>query len=135
MATAEESLVARLEAVSGVTDLVSTRIYPDKLPQSATLPAITYQRISTIRETAMGNDTGIARARFQVTSFAATYAALKGVTEAVRAALQRFRGASGGVTVDDCFLENELDLYSGDEDEAGVYAVAQDFIWIHRETT
>lgn len=135
MATAEESLKARLGAVSGVTDLVSTRVYPVKLPQGPTLPAVTYQRISTIKESAMGNDAGISRTRFQVTCWAETYSALKGVSEAVRAALQRFQGTSGGVEVLDSFLENDMDIYSGEESDFRVYGEMQDYIWIHRETT
>lgn len=133
MAVAEQALYARLAAVAGVTALVSTRIYPVKLPQNATLPAVTYQRVSTSRAGAMGADPGVAWARIQVTSWATSYSGLKSLSEAVRAALQRYSGSSGGVTVLDVTLDSELDLYGEDESEAGVFAVAQDFTVIHRE--
>lgn len=133
MAVVEEALKARLAAVAGVTALVVSRVYPVKLPQSATLPALTYQRISTARENAMGADPGIARTRLQVTTAATSYSGAKAVTEAVRAALQRYSGTSAGVVVLDVFLDNETDLFSEEEDEAGVFLVAQDFIVIHRE--
>lgn len=133
MAVVEEAVKARLAAVAGVTALISTRVYPVKLPQSATLPAVTYQRVSTIRENAMGADPGVARTRLQVTSAATSYSALKGVTEAVRAALQRYSGTIGGVVVLDVFLDNETDLFGEEENDAGVYLTAQDFIVIHRE--
>lgn len=134
MAVAEEALRARLVAVAGVTALVSSRVYPVKLPQSATLPAVTYQRISTVREGAMGADSDIVRVRVQVTSWADSYSGVKSLSEAVRAALQRYSGTSAAVDVRDCFLDSELDLYGEDESEAGVHAVAQDFILIHRES-
>lgn len=133
MAVAEQAIVARLEAVSGVTDLASTRIYPVKLPQSATLEAITYQRVSTRRGHLMGTDDGIAYTRVQVTSWAETYSEAKALAEAVRVALQRFSGTVGGLEVLDVMAEAELDLYGDDESDSGVHAVAQDFTVIHRE--
>lgn len=133
MPVVEEAVKARLGAVSGVTSLISTRVYPVKLPQSATLPAVTYQRVSTIRENAMAADPGVARTRLQVTCAADSYSGLKAVTEAVRAALQRYRGTVGGVVVLDVFLDNETDLFGEEENDAGVYLTAQDFIVIHRE--
>lgn len=136
MATAEEALRARLVAVAGITALVGSspaRVYPVKLPQSATLPAITYQRISTVRENAMGADPGIARARFQVTSWATSYSGVKALSEAVRAGLQRYDGTSAAVVVLDTFLDTEIDLFGEDEEEAGIHAVAQDYTMIHRE--
>lgn len=134
MASAEEALYARMSGYAGLTALVSTRVYPVKLPQDCTYPAVTYQRISTIREVAHGADPGIARTRLQVTSAATTYSGVKAVTAQVRAALQRYDDAAASVAVLDTFLENEVDLFSEEEDDAGVYLVAQDFTVIHRES-
>lgn len=133
MALAEEAVYARLTAHAGTAALVGARVYPLKLPQTPTLPAVTYQRISATRESAMGSDTGITRARFQVTSHAASYSGVKALAEQVRQALQRYSGTSATVTVHDCFLENEIDLFDQDDALAGHYPVAQDFIVIYGE--
>jgi hypothetical protein len=55
----EEALRARLIGQSGLTALVSTRVYPLGLPQNPTLPAITYALVSdnghTTSEATAGN--------------------------------------------------------------------------------
>jgi hypothetical protein len=42
----ETRLVARLKAMTGLTALTSTRIYPLIVPQGQTLPAVVYQLLS-----------------------------------------------------------------------------------------
>jgi hypothetical protein len=133
VASAEEALTARLAAVVGVTTLISTRAYPVKLPQIPTLPAVTYQRISTVQESAMGVDTTIVRVRFQINSYAASYSAVKALAAAVKAALKRFSGTSATVAVLDTFADSEEDLYGQAESDARIYGVRQDFIMCHRE--
>lgn len=44
---AEESLYSLLSGTAGITALVSTRIYPDALPETVTYPAIVFSRAST----------------------------------------------------------------------------------------
>lgn len=58
--SAESSLYSRLSAAAGVTALVSTRIYPDVIPEDAVLPAIAFQRaatdfINTLHGTSLGS--------------------------------------------------------------------------------
>ncbi len=45
--SAETELYAALSGASAVTALVSTRIYPDVVPQEQTVPAIAYARTDT----------------------------------------------------------------------------------------
>ena len=47
MAAIEEVIVSKLKAHSGLAALVGAWVYPAPLPQRPTLPAVTYQRIST----------------------------------------------------------------------------------------
>lgn len=56
-----------------------SRVYPLLLPQNPTFPAITYQRISSIKTHAMGQDGQITRVRVQVNVWGATYAEGKSV--------------------------------------------------------
>lgn len=122
--------MARLEAVSAVTDVVGTRIYPEPLRQETTLPAVGYQRVSAQRDSAMGSDTGIARVRMQVSTWATQYSQAKTLATAVRAALQRFRGTVATVEILDVFVLNDLDLH---EAEIEVHRVLTDYEILHRE--
>lgn len=72
MATSDvgKALRTKLLSYSTVTDLVSTRIYPDVMPQGAELPAIAYYKISTLREHTLLDCTRLAHSRIQVDCFA-----------------------------------------------------------------
>jgi hypothetical protein len=107
--TAEESLVARLNATSGVTALVASRIYPMEIPQGAVMPAIAYQRISTFRPGSLRGPVGLADPRIQVDCWADTYAVAKAVAQAVRQSLDGY--ASDGVAA---IILGEHDLVNPD---------------------
>jgi len=111
---AEKALYARLTAVTGVTDLVSTRIYPVQIPQDATLPAITYRLLFAEREHAMGADCNILRAQIELLCVAYTYAETKNTNDEVRQALQRFSGTVSTFTIHDIWIEDNQDVYVDD---------------------
>jgi len=125
--TIEEGLYSKLAADSGVSALVSTRIYPLLVPQDASLPAIAYQRISGPRDHAHDGATGLALARVQVTCLGSSYDETKDVSEAVRAAIDGGAGTWGSTTVGACLLENERDEWATPFDKS---TVQMDFmIW------
>ena len=129
----EEALYAYLSSHAGLTALVSTRIYPLVMPQNATLPAVTFSKISGPRAHAMQQDAGLAYPRFQVSCWGGTYKQAKEVAGQVRAALQDYTGTmggAGGVVVSGVFLEDENDLY---EPGTQAYHIAIDFIIWHLE--
>jgi hypothetical protein len=101
--TIEAGLVTKLTTTAGLTALISTRVYLERIPQGGTLPCLTYQRISTPR--VLTHDTsgsaGTAYPRFQFDAWAATYLSAKAITDALRAALNGFKGTitSGADTV------------------------------------
>jgi hypothetical protein len=111
MSQFEEALASRLTGFTGLTNLVSNRIYPVVLPENPTYPAVTYQRISAVRASAMSTDTGLVQTRVQVSIWSTLYSEAKSVKEQVRAALQRWRGTVLGLVIEDTFIENETDLY------------------------
>jgi hypothetical protein len=55
---------------SAVSAIVSSRIYPDTLPQGATLPAVTYTKISTVHEHVLSTLAGLAASRIEFSCFA-----------------------------------------------------------------
>lgn len=109
----EKALVARLVAAATSAD---DRILPLALERHPTLPAITYQRISTPRDLAHNGSQGYADYRVQMTCWAhrtpdmSGYRLAKDLAEEVRVALDGWRGTEAGVTVG-------LAQVSGDRDE------------------
>lgn len=89
----EDFIAARLRASAGVTALVATRIYPMQVPQTAPMPAISYQKITpgflhTLRQTL-----GLAGPHIQVDSWADTYAAATALGIQVRQSLDGYSDA------------------------------------------
>lgn len=127
-----EAVYARLAAVTGVTDLVGTRIYGGQAPQNPTAPYVVYQEISQHRPSAMGADVGKVRARVQVDSRAVTYKGAKQLANAVQVALQRYSGTSASIEVSAVFLDDDSgeDSY---EEEVEMYRVRQTYLIWHGE--
>lgn len=145
--TLEQGLHAFLASRSGVSTLVSTRIYPVILPQAPRYPAITYNRVSRDTEHHLLGPVGRDVARISINSWASTYAGAKALADTVRLALDGYRGpflslASPAVlitTVGATHLDNEIDLYEEDaEDPAtqkkGIFRVLQDYFISHTES-
>lgn len=122
----EETLFTRLSTFAGLTALVGTRIYPLIMPQGVVHPAVTYQRISSTRESCMVDDDGIVRSRFQVSVWANTFASARAIIDQVRQALQRWSTTG----VQDTFILAEYDLY---DEEALIFGVALDAEVIYEE--
>jgi hypothetical protein len=105
-------------------------VFPVKLPQNPTLPAITFFQVSGSRIRTMGGNNLNGRPRWQVSCWARSYLAAKALADQVVLALDGFTGTlggTGGVEVQGINLENEIDQ---DEPEVGFYQVILDFtIW------
>lgn len=133
----EEALFNRLSNFAGLVSLVSTRIYPQMMPQDPTYPAVTYSLISAPRETAMGADPGIVEARFQLSSWGAGDTPVKDMrdtAEQVRKALERWRGtAPDGTVILDTFVDNQVDMPPELVNNIKVMHRATDFKIIYRE--
>lgn len=124
----EEELTSWLQANIA---LVANRVYPMKLPQNPTLPAITYQKISGLRVQSHDGPSGLAYPRFQVSCWGESYSDAKQVAEEVRQDLDGYQGLMGVVQVGAALLQNEIDFYIP---ETGYYHVPVDFIIWHDET-
>lgn len=127
----EVALYTILSASTALTDHVGTRIYPSYLPQNCTYPALTYWRVSTIRESAMNADPGISTARFQVSVWATSPVTAGDVADHVRTALHRTIGSYGGVTITDNAIDGEMTTFDPETEE---HQVAIDFLISQQET-
>lgn len=128
-----EALATEMRSDSGISTLVSTRIYPLTIPQDAELPAITYQEVSSVPEHVMGSDSTVWQSRIQINVWDEDYSDCKSITDAVRILMQDFTGTFGGgsgVTVSRIFWEDEMDMY--EQGEKLYYTVIDIIIWWYR---
>lgn len=130
MAVLEEGLFTYLSTYAGLTSLISTRVYPLVIPQGATLPCLTYQRISTVRSPSLdssgiGNE--LSSARFQFDVWATTALSAKTITDQLRAALHGKKGTMGSVTIHSALVDDEQSNF---EPDTKIYRSRSDyFIW------
>ena len=114
MADIESGLFAFLTANTGISALVGARIYPLKIPEGATLPALVYHKINGPSEHSKDGDMSLNHPRFQLTCWATKYADAKAVRTAVATALNGFVNGStmgGAVVVDQIIVDNDADLF------------------------
>jgi len=85
---------------------VGTRIYPDALPQDATLPAIVYWRVSGSTTNTINGSVGeVARGRFTVESYAVKREDANLLSEFARLALINARGTYDGTKIRNCLVD------------------------------
>ncbi|MFA5546647.1 MAG: DUF3168 domain-containing protein [Sphaerochaetaceae bacterium] len=109
---------------------ITTRCYPVTLPQSPTYPLILYTKISGDRDHVLQGASGMAHPRFQIDAWAETYTAAKTLADAIREALDGYRGTASGTRIGSCLIDSERDIY---ESEIKIYRVSQDYLVWHDE--
>lgn len=126
----EEAIVAYLTTYSGLSALISTRLYPLRLPENPTYPAVTYQRISGPRVQSHSGPSGLAFPRFQFDCYGTSYLGSKAVEKQVRAALEGYKGTMGMVNVSSALSQDDRDFY---DPNTRIWRVSIDFIIGHEE--
>ena len=117
----QETIYEHLTTNAGVAAIVAARVYPVRLPQEPTLPALTYFRVSgPVEYTRDG--VSLTQSRFQISCWAAGYAAVIALASAVRSAMGIFPKVS--------FLENQPEMF---EPETSVYHIPVDVMIWHEE--
>jgi hypothetical protein len=131
----EKAIYSLLANNSAITDLVSTRIYPQVREQSDALPAVTYQIISGLRAIDMSGPNGLVESRVQINCFAATILAAAELSAVVRRALSGFQGGAAGVAIECMLLEDAGDLpaIEPENERMNVYAKTMDFFVLYKE--
>ena len=125
----EQALRAILVADAGVL-AITTRVYPNFIPQKPTWPLIVYQKVSGLRDQALSGPTGKAHPRFQMESWAKTYNEAKSLANAVRVALDGGTFTKGTVTIGGVVIQSEWDAY---EPEVECHRIMMDFNFWHTE--
>lgn len=114
--SAETELYAALSGSAGLAALVSTRIYPDGIPEGSALPAIVYARASTNPVYGIGNQRFGEFARMAITAWATTRANADAAADEIQDAL----ADSGNLPVD---------RSAGFDNETGLFAVSVECEW------
>ncbi len=127
--TIETGLRTHLLADGDVGALITARVYPIKLPQSPTYPAITYEIISDIPHRSLAGDSDLERVRARIHCWAETYGAAVDLAGKVRTAVADFSGTMGSTVVPSAKFETWNDIF---EDVPEVYRRVVDFIIAHR---
>ena len=99
--------------------LANSRVYPLVMPEKGTIPAIVYIRIASTPENTLNGGATIDQIRFQVDTYANTYAEAKSLSASVRTAMESasFKGT----------LQTDQDLF---EPDVKLYRVTQDYyVW------
>jgi hypothetical protein len=108
--TPEQAVFEHLAGDSAVRALAGDRLYPERLPQKATFPALTYTRISNLTSLTQDGPTGSERPRVEIDAWAETYGAAVTLAEAVKSALHgRAWTASDGTVVELVELDTDRD--------------------------
>jgi hypothetical protein len=129
----EKALYSILTNDSDVAAHVSTRVYPNVAPQSASYPYIVYERVSTEPLNAIPGSLNESRTTFQLSIESDSYSECKDVADDVRDALDGYSGTAATVVVHRIYLDGESDVYDEPEsgDETGVHGVQFDVIVWH----
>lgn len=117
MSVIEEAVCKILKDAAGVAAIVSTRIYPQVIPQGGTMPAITYQRISGPRLRSLAGASTLAHPRFQINCWATTYKGASQLEDAVRAAFDDYLGTVLSVGIQAVDLQDDGDMLEVAEEQ------------------
>lgn len=95
-----KAIYGRLQAVSAVTTLVSTRIHPDYAPQDATYPFLIYKIIGNLPSDTKEGVSRLDTVQVSIETYASTYDSANTIAEAVRTALDRYSGTIEAIVID-----------------------------------
>lgn len=129
MADIATAIRAVLAADTDVAALVSTRIYPDSLPQGCTLPAIRYTLITDRSDQHQTAGAALAEAVVQVDCYAAKRLDANTLGNKSRLALARYQGTAASVQIRDVAPELGRASYDPPDDasDVGAYLYSRDF--------
>jgi len=132
----EKALVSLLSTDSDVNAQVGSKIFPIFVPNGQSLPAITYQEVSGVRDNVMAGASGLVQARFQINCWTKTYRAARELADLVRLALNPdgddYPKTVEGTEVQAIMLLNENDVPSihSDNEELSGHGKMLDFsVW------
>lgn len=138
--TLREAIARELLDTSAVTDICSTRIYWERMPQGVVYPAVSFSIVpGGWREHNMGTDSGPVGTMVQVSCWnsdgPSALTTLETLAAAVKTKLKDFTGemgdGTGTVTVERIFVDTDPILIW--QDDAKVWVIHQEYLVCHTE--
>ena len=131
----ESALITLLASDDTVVGLVSTRMYPNIVPQKASMPAISYQNISGFRGHVIAGPDSTVNSRYQINCWGSSYLSAKDVSDAVREKLDGYNGTTDTVVIQSIQLIDEGDVptISAGSDVLRRYGKRLDFMIFYKE--
>jgi len=129
MANTGSNIRTYLLTKSAITDVVSTRMRPDVLAQSDSLPAMTYSELYTNHSHTIGAAAGIEECMLEIMCYSETRTQAGSLADLVRQQLQGYRGTAGSVEVTSSQLDDTGHGYEQptDDSDNGKYITALRF--------
>ena len=132
----EKALISIMSNDADVSAKVGNRIFPVFVPKGQTLPVITYQEISGVRDSVMKGASGLVQARYQINCWTKTYKAARELADLVRISLapenDSYPEDIEGTNIQAIMLLNENDVPSihSDNEELSGHGKMLDFsVW------
>ena len=127
-ADVSKALRDKILSYTDVAALVGQRMYFDVLVQNATLPAIAYYKVSTVREHTISNVTDLAHSRFQFDCYATTAERANDIVHAIRkSGICSFRGTVKDIYFCGAEFENDLNGFDSPTDGSQEYRYISTF--------
>lgn len=124
----EQAFRGLLAANTGLTALVGSKIYPLVVPQGIPYPALVYLLVSKVPNNEAcqgeGSSENPQQVRMQVSVYAERYEQIVAIDEAVRGAIDHFKGTLGNTQISSLRFLSARDLY---EQQALVFHRAIDY--------
>ena len=106
------ALVSSLLASSDLSAIVGTQVYPLRVPEGTTTPAILYQVLKLPRQHTLDGPVGLAEASVRLAAGSRLFAQTDAAATVLRNLYDGFNGSlAGGVEVEEVVLKDEQDLY------------------------
>lgn len=126
----DDGLATKLLATTSITNIVSTRIYPMRAEQTASLPLLVFSKVSASdRRIHHTGKTPAAKSVFQFSCVGRTALEAKTLGDAVRATFHGFKGSMGTDSVILARVLNEVDI---DDRDLGIASLI-DIEFFHKE--
>tara|TARA_R110002074_G_scaffold383239_1_gene563449 strand:- start:473 stop:868 length:396 start_codon:yes stop_codon:yes gene_type:complete len=116
--TLEQGIRAAVIADSNLNAIISGRIYHERMPQNATMPAILFSRVSTSQNSMLDGIDTLTQVRIQLDIYGDTSASVRDLSTKLRTLLNGHAGDLGGSAVQFARLDSEIDagFFDGDEE-------------------
>lgn len=131
-------LATYVEAQSGITNLISTRFYPQIAKGGTDLPYTIYSRAGQTRQPHSGGSSGLVTTVVRMVHFAETYGGAQAVADAFRLEMDGLTRATtvGSTRIHQCRLDSESDSIDPVEfaQNDAPHFVSQEYTITHKES-